>query len=244
MAWVLPIEVETFSAELMNGRYSQDVVVDFSYFLYLCKVENRPKSPPSDRLMVRLQEAFLDYGYEPVTMVTLAKACGVTRRTLYNYFTDKAEAFRSVLRYRHALDIEAGLQAGARMIAEGGSALDAIVAIMDARYGEARRSLERSPHAVEINYSAFRHFRDVMAASAVAFQARLGAFLAELDKAGKLRLRPGLSPEHVAGLLADGARGVNQGLPPQPALSLAERYRPMFAAILFGCSESLEAEDK
>jgi hypothetical protein len=49
-----------------------------------------------------------------------------------------------------------------------------------------------------------------------------------------LRLRDGVTHADLAQLLADGARGVNQSLPPLPAADLPERYRVMFAAILFG----------
>lgn len=200
-------------------------------------MKNPAKDPPSDHLFPRLQRAFLDLGYERPTMEELARACEVTRRTLYNHFGNKEGAFRAQLRWGHTIEIAAGFAAGNRVLAQGGNALDAVVAIMDARYGVTRRNLESSPHAVEINYVAFRSFRDVMAESAAAFQDRLGEFLADLQQAGLLRLRPDVSPAELAQLLADGARGVNQTLPPQPALSLPERYRRMFAAILRGCSE-------
>ena len=187
-----------------------------------------------DRLMKRLRQAFLDHGYEHVSMVGLAEACEVSRRSLYNYFSSKQEAFRGVLRWRHALEIEAGLAAGERKLAEGGSALDAIVEIFDARYGEARRDLERSPHALEINREAFRQAGDIMSDSAEVFHTRLGRFLEELAAQKKLALKPGFSAGEVAQLLADGARGVNQTLPRRSALSLPERYRRICEAVLYG----------
>jgi hypothetical protein len=51
------------------------------------------------------------------------------------------------------------------------------------------------------------------------------------------RLRAGVTHAGLVQLLADGARGVNQSLPPLPAVDLRERYRTMFAAILFGTTE-------
>lgn len=200
-------------------------------------MENEPKGLPNARLMQRLRQAFLNFGYEQPTMVGLAKACDVTRRTLYNYFSSKEEAFRGMLRWRHAIEIEAGLDAGRRVLTAGGSTLDAVVAIMDVRYAEARRDLDRSPHAVEINYTAFRRCRDVMSSSATVFQDRVAELLAEMTARRLLRLRPGLTPEALSQLLCDGARGVNQTLPAQPASTLPERYRAMFQAILFGCCE-------
>jgi hypothetical protein len=46
----------------------------------------------------------------------------------------------------------------------------------------------------------------------------------------------------MAQYLADGARGVNQSLPPRPAVTLAERYRKMSAAVLYGCAEIRSAQ--
>ena len=104
-----------------------------------------------DKLMPRLRQAFLDHGYEQLTMIGLAKACDLSRRALYHHCRSKEDAFRAMLRWRHSREIEAGIEAGGRRIAEGGSAVEAIAAVFDARYGAARRDLERSPHALEIN---------------------------------------------------------------------------------------------
>jgi AcrR family transcriptional regulator len=186
-------------------------------------------------LLHSLRQAFFDFGYETPTMVDLAKACGVTRRTLYNHCVNKTDAFRAILRWRHGIEIAAGMDAGRHALAAGCSVLDAAVAIMDTRYGEARRDLGQSAHAVEINYAAFRYCREVMIASAVDFQTRLADWLAELAADGQLRLREGVTALELAQLLADGARGVNQSLPPLPAAGLPARYRRMFAAILHGC---------
>jgi AcrR family transcriptional regulator len=190
-----------------------------------------------DKLMAKLRQAFLDHGYEPPTMATLAQACDLTRRGLYHHFRSKEEAFRETIRWRHTLEIAAGLEAGERRLAASGTAVDAVAAILDARYGEARRDLERSPHALEINREAFRRCHDVMSDSAAAFQARIAEFLRLLEARGLLRLKPSVTPEQAAQWLADGARGVNQSLPQRPASTLPERYRAMCAALLYGCAE-------
>ncbi|HEY1932503.1 MAG TPA: TetR/AcrR family transcriptional regulator [Acetobacteraceae bacterium] len=200
-------------------------------------MENQPKGTPSDRLLGPLRQAFFDFGYEQPTMGVLATSCGVTRRTLYNHFSNKEEAFRAMLRWRHGIEIAAGLAAGQRVLAAGGSPLDAVVTVMDVRYAEARRDLEGSPHAVEINYTAFRRCRDVMSHSAAVFQDRLAELLADLAVRDLVRLRPGVTPAALSQYLCDGARGVNQTLPPQPPGTLPERYRAMFTAILFGCCD-------
>jgi len=190
-----------------------------------------------EKLMVRPRQAFLDHGYEQPSMIGLAKACDLSRRALYHHFRSKEDAFREVLRWRHGFEIEAGLEAGARRIAEGAGAVEAIVAVFDARYGEARRDLEGSPHALEINREAFHRCHDIMSEAAASFQARLAAFLGEIAGRGLLRLKPGAGFEEVAQLLADGARGVNQTLPLRSSFNLSERYRRMCEALLYGCAE-------
>jgi AcrR family transcriptional regulator len=198
------------------------------------------KDARRDKLMGRIRQAFLDHGYDQLTMIGLAQACDLTRRALYHHFNGKEEAFRQMLRWRHRIEIAAGLAAGDRVVAEGGDALDAIVEIFDVRYGDARRDLERSPHAAEINHEAFRRCRDIMAASAASFQEELAAFLRRLAERDLLHLRASYTPDDVAQLLADCARGVNQTLPPRPADTLPQRYMRMCAAVLYGCAQQAD----
>ena len=54
---------------------------------------------PREGLALRLRQAFLDHGYEQLTMSGLAQVCGLTRRALYHHFSNKEEAFRFVLRH-------------------------------------------------------------------------------------------------------------------------------------------------
>lgn len=198
------------------------------------------KDSHHDAMMSRLRQAFLDHGYEQVTMIALARACDLTRRALYHHFSGKEDAFREVIRWRHGIEIDAGLAAGEARLAEGGTLVDAIVAIFDVRYGETRRDLERSPHAAELNREGFARCHDIMSQSAQTFQDRLAALLQRQIDAGKLVLRRGFLPDEVAQLLADGARGTNQTLPLRPVATLPERYSRMCAAILYGCSERIE----
>ncbi len=99
------------------------------------------KMTPSRELMLRMRHGFLDYGYDGMSMVTLAKAAGFTRRSLYNYFSNKEEAFRATTRFDNRDFIVAGLSAGEEMRHAGGSVLDIVAATLDARYGVPRRLL-------------------------------------------------------------------------------------------------------
>lgn len=198
-------------------------------------MERVPSRP--ENLAARLRQAFLDHGYEQMTMSELAELCGFSRRALYHHFSSKEEAFRHWLDFYGQESIAHGLAAGRKVMDDGGSAIDVLTETMDVRYGDARRRLSRSPHALEINDQAFRRCRDIMVGAAVDFQARVADMLVEMKGRGLLRLKPGTKPAILAQSLCDGARGTNQSLPPIPIDELHLRYRQIIAAILFGAAE-------
>lgn len=189
---------------------------------------------PRDRLLQKLQQAFFDHGYEHITMIALAQATDMSRRSLYNYFQNKEEAFRAAIRWGNQHNIALGQMAAANAKASGASVLEILVAFADARYGEFRRLASASPHAVELNDQAFKRCRDIMIDAAVASQERLAEILIELEEEGLVQWRENYSPAMLSQLFSDAARGANQTLPPRPAVSLPDRYREHFAALLRG----------
>jgi AcrR family transcriptional regulator len=191
----------------------------------------------TDDLAERITQAFLDFGYEQLTMSGLARACGLTRRALYHHFSNKEDAFRHTLRVGNERAVRKGMAAGRAVMERGGGAVDILSEIMDVRYGDTRRRLAASPHALEINDQAFRRGGDVMMEWAALFQRHLADMLVELQAGGRLRLKPSVTIEDLAQTLADGARGVNQARPPVPPEKLPSRYRHMCEAILYGCAE-------
>lgn len=196
---------------------------------------------PSYDLMLRVRRAFFDHGYSNLSMIGLAKVCGFTRRSLYHYFSSKEDAFQSLTDFDNRVSIEAGFEAGRRIQKNGGSALDIITGIMDVRYGNLRREVYLSPHAVELNAEAFRRSWQIMVGYAVRFHEQLAELLVALERDGLLTLKDSATPHHVAELLANGARGINQSLPPIPPDELAPRYREMCEAVLYGCAQPPKA---
>ena len=193
---------------------------------------------PSDELMLRIRRAFLDRGYAKLSMTEIATACGFTRRSLYHYFSNKEQVFRSVIEFNNRTTMDAGLAAGDEVRKSGGSALEIVAEIMNVRYGNLRREVNVSPHVLELNAETSRRAADVMVAYAERFHLRLTELLTDLEANGLLRLNSGKTAADVAELLAAGARGVNQSLPPVPPDQLAARYRAMCEAVLFGCTDA------
>lgn len=189
-------------------------------------------------MLTRLRQAFIDHGYEELTMVDLAPLVGLSRRMVYNHFANKTAAFRYMLWHDGDIAISAALATGRRLIAEGENALDIFVAVMDARYADNRRTLAKSEHALEINDKAFRLARDIMIEAATVFQAELAGLIGEMVDRRLLALKPGIDAEDLAQMLCDGARGSNQALPPISTDDLPQRYRQIIGAILYGATRA------
>jgi AcrR family transcriptional regulator len=200
-------------------------------------VAQKKKMLPGPDLLLQVEKAFLDSGYGGLSMIGLAKACEFSARALYYYFDNKEEAFRASVRYRNDVGLSVGYAAGRERRAAGDSALDIFTAIIDARFGDLRRMANASPHLTELNAQVFKRCIDIVMDVALSFEAELARLVVEFEAAGLLRLKAGMSADHVARGLANGARGVNQRLPPIPPDQLAESYREMCGFILYGCAE-------
>ena len=192
--------------------------------------------PARLRVTARVREAILRYGYEALSMSVLAQACGLTRRGLYHHFSNKEDAVRAALWLENIERMAEATRTARAVLESGGGALDVVAALLDVRFGVTRRRLAQSPHAKEINDVAFLIAQDMMMSVAVRINAILADFLKELVARGRLRINETVALDHLASLLSDGARGVNQARPPIPSEKLAQRYRDMSAAILFGCA--------
>lgn len=188
-------------------------------------------------MLLQLEHTFTTLGYAALTMRAIAKACGFSTRALYFYFSNKEEAFRAFIRFRNEVGMRTGLEAGRQRREAGGDALDILSDIINVRYGDTRRIANASPHLIELNAQVFRCCTDIVTEVALSFEAELAKVIVELEEAGLLRLHPGFTPAEMSEALCNGARGVNQRLPPVPPDELAERYREMCGFILRGSAD-------
>jgi AcrR family transcriptional regulator len=193
---------------------------------------------PTPVLMLKVEAAFLAHGYQAMTMEQLAEACNFSRRALYFYFGSKADALRAVCRFRNDLGLTTGFETGRKRWTAGADALEILSSIINIRYGDTRRIANASPHMVELNTEIFTRCIDIVRDVAIYFETELAAFIMELRDARLLKLRPGVTAVGLARALADGARGVNQRLPPVPPRELATRYRDMCRYVLYGGVET------
>jgi len=166
----------------------------------------------------------------------LAELCGISRRALYHHYSSKEEVFRATLRLNNAIALEAGDAAAAAALARGEGPVDVIAAWLDTRFGGTRRDIGGSPHGRELNDIAFRLGMDVIIEVSHESNRRIAELVSTLQTQGKLRLRDGVSLQKAARLIGDGARGVNQARPPVPNELIAQHYRDIAEAVLFGCA--------
>jgi AcrR family transcriptional regulator len=197
----------------------------------------KKKFDPAPALMLQIEQAFITQGYGALTMRAIAKACDFSTRALYFYFSNKQETFRAVVRFRNELALSTGFEAGRKRREAGGDALDILSDIINIRYGDTRRMANASPHLIELNAQVFTFCTDIVTEVALIFEAELAKLIVELEDASLLRLRPGFTAEQLAQALANGARGVNQRLPPVQPKDLAKRYREMCGFILRGSAD-------
>jgi hypothetical protein len=195
------------------------------------------KLQPDPALLLRVETAFLELGYGAPSLGTLAVACELPPDALDDYFEDKNEALRATIRYRNELALSTGLAAGRELKARGGNVVDIFGQLMNVRYGDTRRVVNVVRHMPELNVEAHKRCHDIITAAAVTFQNEIAKLLAECEADGLLRLRSYVTPQQVAQALADGARGVNQHLPPIAPEALPARYREMCGFVLFGCAD-------
>jgi AcrR family transcriptional regulator len=184
-----------------------------------------------------LEKAFLAEGYMNITMSDIADAIGFTRRALYHHFSSKNEAFRGSVIFQNDRGLEAGCIAAARAMARGDSAIAIVHATLDARFGDSRRIISRSPHARELADAVFRLCGDIVNTMAARLHKELVALLKDLQKRRKIVLHPGMTPSRLAHMLVAGVRGVNQSCPLPKEHEFSLRYHEIIAAILGGSTK-------
>ncbi|HVV28691.1 MAG TPA: helix-turn-helix domain-containing protein [Rhizomicrobium sp.] len=188
------------------------------------------------RIVRRASDAFISHGFSDLTMSQLAGLCGLTRRALYHHFSSKEDVFRAAIRLNNVQAFEEADAAARTALGEGGDALEVIFRWLDIRFGNLRRKVAASPFARELNETAFRVAGDIMVEVSLDTSHRLAELIQELCGRGLLTLRPGVTVEKTARLIADAARGVNMARPPIPVSQIAQHYRDIAEALLFGCA--------
>ena len=164
-----------------------------------------------DAILDAAAALFRRYGYRRTSMEDIAKELGVSRPSLYSYFKNKDEVFRSLSMRLH----ENALSESQRLL--GGDPKKVplekrLEGALAAKLGGVMTFGDESPHGNEICDEANRLCGDIVLDASSKFQAMLTGALKTANRVGEIEIggaRP--SPQAAAELLNLGAYGLIRG---------------------------------
>jgi AcrR family transcriptional regulator len=200
------------------------------------------KTPLEPDQLAKVEKAFLKSGFNGPTMIELAAACAFSRRALYYHYSNKEELFRDVVRYGNEKAMYSGWTAGMTALLHGADATDVVTALLDTRFGATRRAVAASPYALELADTVFRLCDDIIVDLQVRLQEDLVKMLEMLEAQDKLALRPDVTNDELAMMLAAAVRGVNQTRPHLRDHEFQPHYHAIIKAILRGSAKTIAKE--
>ena len=165
-------------------------------------------------------EEFATFGYRRSSVDSVSKRAGISRATLYLYWSSKEQLFRALveqLHEQHLLAMQVVLDAPVQSLEES------LVAILEARFGRFVQLTSTSPNATELYDVHDRVCGDIAVAATHQAQALVVQLLRKAVDNGQARpARSGLTVEQVADVLltcAHAAKGED------PAVATPAAYR-------------------
>ncbi len=166
-----------------------------------------------DKRRVILEAAtgeFRQYGYKKTSMEDIARAAGVSRPSLYSYFENKEEIFRSLSQQLH----EDAL-AKARVAVDENPDEPIAVRIQKALLEfnvSLFRLLDESPHGAELMDESSRLGGDIAGGFYTSFESLLAQALNQAAKAGELDLAArAVTPAEAAEVIRCSVVGLKRG---------------------------------
>ena len=160
-------------------------------------------------------EQFKQYGYRKTSMDDISQRLGISRPSLYSYFENKDEIFRSVSLSIH----EKALTRAQNHLFDGnGSNAPALALRVEnallARHSPFQKAVTESPHGNELFDDYSRLCGDIVVDSHARFQALLASALNAAAKAAEVNLKQaGTTGKAAAEVLNLGAAGLKHGAP-------------------------------
>ncbi|MDQ3032581.1 MAG: TetR/AcrR family transcriptional regulator [Myxococcota bacterium] len=147
---------------------------------------------------------FNRYGYKRTSVDSIAREAGVAKATFYAYFPGKDDVFRAV-----CVAVCDRILEQAAAAAERAPDLESrLRGVLEAKLVTVYELVDASPHAREILDSQTRIGADIVESADREYVRRLGALLADADRARELDLKAaGHTPSSAAQLLVRSAHG-------------------------------------
>lgn len=176
-------------------------------------------------------------GYAASSVTEIAERAGVSRQALYRYYPAKDDLFRACAESLQAASLAASIAAAEAARAAGKGGEEAVFALIDARFDGLLSSIA-GPHVEEMLAESDRICGDITIRYLKKFAAALEAIIEAERKAGRLKLRAGLSAAALTSALMAGARGVKHTHPPLSRRAFRADLRRMVELLLAGAAIS------
>jgi AcrR family transcriptional regulator len=170
----------------------------------------RDAEPKREAILEAAFAVFSRYGFRRTSMEDIAREAGISRASIYSYFENKEEIFRSLAATLHERSLS-----HAETELKGASDLGSRVeSALLARIGPFQEVVTRSAHGGEIYDENNRLCGDLASDSSRRFEEMLATALRRGARAGEIDFKgAGLSATAAAELLRLGAVGLKQEAP-------------------------------
>ena len=157
---------------------------------------------------------FSRYGFRRTSMEGIARETGISRPSIYSYFENKEEIFRSLATSLHERTLGEAESALKGVPGRGVNLPVRIEAALLARLGPFHEVVTQSTHGSEIADENDQRCGDLVRASQERFQRMLARALKAAARSGEIDLKSsGLTSAAAAELLHLGAAGLKRGAP-------------------------------
>jgi AcrR family transcriptional regulator len=167
-------------------------------------------------------KVFLQYGYRRSTLDEIARQAEISRPGLYQYFTDKVDIFRDVVRRLN----QAALTEAKARLASDRPLEERIAGALQAKYAPVVEQVGRSSHAAELFDRNARIAGDLAQEAHAQLEKAIQGELRKAQDAGVIDLRSrGLSALSAARLLDHATQGIVQHALTAPATWPGELFQ-------------------
>ena len=197
----------------------------------LIGVFDLPAKDKQQRILDAALAQFTQYGIQRTSMHDIAQKAEVSRASLYSYFKNKDEIFRSVsigVHERLLVDVEAVLSGG-----DGADLGERVFQALFIRHSRFLTLVLDSSHGSELEDEYSRLCGDVVANANAKFEARLAGVFEGLLSSGSKHLGSGsLSPADAARILNLAAAGCKRSV--KDAKEFERRIRSLVGIYITG----------
>lgn len=195
------------------------------------KMPSMAKDKKRDAILNAAFNQFSHYSFRKTSMEDIAKAAGISRASIYSYFQNKDDIFRSVSIQWHD---HAEQMAQASLANSDASIAERIEGALLARHGPFQKIATESTYGTEIYDEHHRLCSDIVADAHSKFLTLLASALKSAVRDQEIDLKSaGLSADAAAELVNFAASGLKQGARDLP--SFEQRIKNFVQLFVRGC---------